>query len=296
MIVRDLHLASGQRLATGRRPLVMGILNATPDSFYPASRVNGEQGILDAALRMAADGADLLDIGGESSRPGSEYVDAAEEVRRVIPAIRAIRQRTSIPISIDTRKAEVARAALDEGADIINDISALRDDPELGSLAADRKCPVILMHMRGTPLTMQREPYYADTIGEIIAELGERVAAAKSCGVSEEAILLDPGIGFGKRPVDNLLILQGIGQFCRMGFPVVVGVSRKGFIGKVAGGPDGPLPVEERLAGSLAAAANAVVNGADILRVHDVRETAQLVRVLNAIETASLETTGELAE
>lgn len=296
MIVRDLHLANGRRLALGRRPLVMGILNATPDSFFPASRVHGEQGVLDAALRMAGDGADLLDIGGESSRPGSAYVDAAEEVRRVIPALRAIRRRSSIPISIDTRKAEVARAALDEGADIVNDISALRDDPQLGRLVADRKCPVILMHMRGTPLSMQREPYYADTIGEIIAELRDRIAAATSFGVSEDAILLDPGIGFGKRPVDNLLILRGIEQFCRLGFPVVVGASRKGFIGKVAGGQGEPLPVEERLPGSLAAAASAAIGGADIIRVHDVRETVQLVRVLSAIERANLETTGELAE
>lgn len=296
MIVRDLHLAGGRRLALGRRPLVMGILNATPDSFFPASRVDGEQGILDAALRMAADGADLLDLGGESSRPGSAYVDAAEEVRRIAPALRAIRRRSSIPISIDTRKAEVARAALDEGADIVNDISALRDDPQLGRLAADRGCPVILMHMRGTPLTMQREPHYADTISEIIAELRERIAAAKSFGVEDKAILLDPGIGFGKRTVDNLLILRGIEDFCRLGFPVVVGASRKGFIGKISGGQEGPLPVEERLSGSLAAAACAAIRGADILRVHDVRETVQLVRVLSAIETASLETTGELAE
>ncbi len=274
----------------------MGILNVTPDSFFSASRAGAEDEALRVAERMVEDGADLIDVGGESTRPGSGYVTAEEELARIIPAIRSIRRRFSIPLSIDTRKAEVARAALDEGADIINDVSALRDDPALGILAAERKTPVVLMHMRGTPLSMQLAPFYTDTIAEIVDELRQRVAAAIDCGISEERILIDPGIGFGKRVEDNLLIVREIARFGALGLPIVVGASRKGFIGQVLRQDGQPIPVEERLSGSLAVAALTAAAGADILRVHDVGETAQIVRIVHAVNSVSMEKTGELAE
>ncbi|WP_455382556.1 dihydropteroate synthase, partial [Salinispira pacifica] len=208
MIEKELSLPGGRRLLLGRRTLVMGILNVTPDSFYPGSRSRDVSAVTEAAERMVADGVDILDIGGESTRPGSDYVTEAEEIDRVVPAVRSVRRRLGVPISVDTRKAAVARAVLDEGADMINDVSALRDDPLLAGLAAERRCPVILMHMRGNPRTMQVDPAYADTVAEIVSELRERAEAARASGIADECILLDPGIGFGKRTEDNLLILR----------------------------------------------------------------------------------------
>jgi dihydropteroate synthase len=269
----------------------MGILNVTPDSFYSGSRTPDVASAVDAALSMVDGGAGVIDIGGESSRPGSDYVDTAEELERVVPVVRALRARSDVPISVDTRKEAVARAALDEGADIINDISALRDDPRMASLAAECNVPAILMHMRGTPKTMQSSPHYDDPVGEISDELIGFARAAEEQGVSN--LVLDPGIGFGKRLSDNVAILAHIPQLKALGYPLLIGLSRKSFLGMILRDQDGTLrPSEDRLAASLAANAVAAIAGADILRVHDVRQTADLVRVIDAIRAVTERTEG----
>ncbi len=262
-------------------PRVMGIINCTPDSFYSPSRKEELRTGVETALAMETAGAYILDIGGESSRPGSEYVEAGVEIDRVVPLIREIRRYSKIPISIDTRKAEVAAAALDAGADWINDISALEDDPELGRLAGERGIPIILMHKRGIPTTMQENPDYSDTIGEITGELGKAVIRAGSLGIKRENIIIDPGIGFGKRVEDNLQILKAIPRIKELGFPVLIGASRKAFIGSIL-----EKPVEERLIGSVSVHLYAAIRGVDILRVHDVDETVQALSLLSAIESA----------
>ncbi len=257
----------------------MGILNCTPDSFFPDSRAMGAAQAGEAAAAMAGEGADIIDVGGESTRPGSEYADADDELRRVIPVIEAIRSCSDLPISIDTRKAVVASRALDAGADIVNDVSALRDDPELALLVAAKRVPVVLMHMRGTPKDMQLNPRYDDTVREVCDELSAFVGRALAAGVRREQIILDPGIGFGKRDEDNLRLLAGIPSIRRMGYPVLIGLSRKGFIGRLTGG----RPVGERLAGSLAANVYAALSGAAILRVHDVAESVDACRIVRAL-------------
>lgn len=263
----------------------MGIINCTPDSFFVSSRSLGVEDAVRTARAMVSDGADVLDIGGESSRPGSEYVEADEELSRVVPVIRAIRSESDIPISIDTRKRAVAEAALDAGADIVNDISALRDDPDLMALVVERRVPVILMHMRGNPKTMQSNPVYADTIGEISAELIARVEAALEAGVAADRIVIDPGIGFGKTVDDNVAILARIGDFRRLGYPVVVGLSRKSFLGAIIGGS---RAAEERRAATIAAHTIAALSGAEILRVHDVRDTVDAIRVVTAYQAVAV--------
>lgn len=282
--MREFPLPSGRELYLSGRPIVMGILNVTPDSFFVASRSVDPEQAAERALAMVADGAGIIDVGGESSRPGSDYVDAEEEHRRVVPVVRRIRAQSSVAISVDTRKAAVAAAALDAGADIVNDITALRDDPGLASVCADRSAPVILMHMQGTPKTMQKEPRYDDPVAEIRAELAQFVDRARDAGI--ESIIVDPGIGFGKRLSDNLEILANLEAFATLGYPVLVGLSRKSFLGMILRSEDGEIrPTEDRLSGTLAAHAVAVLRGADILRVHDVRQTADLVRVISAIES-----------
>ncbi len=283
---RTISLPRGRSLLLDR-PLVMGILNVTPDSFYPHSRVpaseeSAEPGVL-AARAMIQAGADVLDIGGESTRPGSAAVADADERARVVPLIQAIRRESDIPISIDTRKLSVARAAVDAGADIINDVSGLRDEPELASYAAEHRLPVVIMHMRGTPATMQRSPHYEDVVAEVSDELRRLVAAAGERGVAPEQIIIDPGIGFGKRFSDNIDLINGIPSLAGLGYPVLVGLSRKAFLGSVgAAAEENPLPVEERLAPTLAATVIAVLKGADIVRVHDVTETVRAVRTVGA--------------
>lgn len=265
----------------------MGIINVTPDSFYPGSRSTVADEAARSARQMIANGADILDIGGESTRPGSEYVDAGEERERVVPVIEAIRAESDIAISVDTRKASVAEAALEAGADIVNDVSALRDDPELASLVAERGVPVVLMHMRGTPQTMQENPEYQDTIAEIQRELGEFADAALQAGVRPDQIILDPGVGFGKTVSDNVRIVRHIDLFRTLGYPLLLGVSRKSFIGALC--PGGGRPVEERLAGTLAVHAYAILHGTEILRVHDVKETADVRAVLTGISGVDTE-------
>jgi dihydropteroate synthase len=249
------------------RVLVMGVINVAPDSFFPASRMLSPHAAVECAQRMVADGADIIDIGGESSRPGSRPISAGEELERVLPVIEKIRAECDVVLSVDTTKADVAREALDRGASIINDISALRADPAMATVAVERGAYVVLMHMQGTPRTMQATPEYDDPTAEVLAFLEERVREATRQGIARERLFIDPGIGFGKRLLHNLALLRDMNTFAATGLPVLVGVSRKSFLGELL-----DLPVSERLEATLAAQAVAVASGADILRVHDVRE------------------------
>ncbi|MCL6620462.1 MAG: dihydropteroate synthase [Syntrophobacterales bacterium] len=264
------------------RPLVMGIVNVTPDSFADGGRHLSREAALAHARNLVAAGADLLDVGGESTRPFSEPVPLEEELRRVIPVIEAIRTELDVPLSIDTYKAEVARQALKAGAQIINDISALRFDPDMAPLAAATGAPVILMHMKGTPRDMQADPRYDDLLGEIKAFLKERRDFALAQGIAPDAIVLDPGIGFGKTFAHNLQILNHLDTFLDLGCPLLVGPSRKAFIGHYLGG----LPPDDRDYGTLAAVAVAVHKGAKILRVHNVAAASQFLTLLRIIQTA----------
>jgi len=261
-----------------RRTAVMGIVNVTPDSFSDGGKYFSSDRAVAHGEQMARDGADLIDVGGESTRPGARPVTAEDELDRVIPVIRGLRRRLSIPISIDTTKSCVARAALDEGADLINDISALGFDPAMASVVAAEKVPVVLMHMQGTPRTMQQSPVYEDVVEEVKSYLQDRVRFAVEAGVEAGRIVVDPGIGFGKNLAHNLALLRGLSALAALGRPLLVGTSRKTFIGKILDA--GP---EDRLEGSLAAAVAAVLAGANIVRVHDVKEAARAVRIGDAL-------------
>lgn len=266
-----------------RRPKIMGILNVTPDSFSDGGRFVDLDSAVRQALKMVQEGADILDIGGESTRPGAKTVAWREEHDRIVPVIQAIREATQDAdpgpvISVDSRKPEVAEAAVLAGADIWNDVSALTYSEDSLPLAADLGCPVILMHAQGTPETMQDRPRYDDTVEEVLTYLRDRIADCESVGIEREAITIDPGIGFGKRLKDNLAILRETARFAALA-PILIGTSRKSFIQKIDGSP-----VDQRLAGSLASALYAASKGADILRVHDVAETLQSLRVWEAIE------------
>jgi dihydropteroate synthase len=287
----SLGLSDGRRIETELPAFVMAILNATPDSFWEGSRTPGyasATGALDAdaaargadmAFAFQADGADIIDIGGESTRPGSAYVTEEEELSRVIPLIKAIRKKSDVPISVDTRKSRVLEAALAEGADMLNDVSALADDPAMAPLAARTRIPVILMHKRGSPGDMQVNPFYDDPVREVIAELLARVRFAEDSGIARERIILDPGIGFGKRHSDNVALIAGLAEIAATGYPVLMALSRKSVIGEITS-----RTIEDRLAGTLAANLIAVQRGAFMLRVHDVRETCDALRVLKEIE------------
>ena len=257
----------------------MGIVNVTPDSFSDGGVHFDRSKAIEAALRMESDGAAIVDVGGESTRPGSDAVSIDEELDRVIPVIEGIRKRSDVRVSIDTRKAVVARAALNAGANVINDVSAMRHDPEMRRLAASHGVPVILMHMRGEPKTMQDNPQYDDVVTEVARELTEWRDDAIAAGVEPSRILVDPGIGFGKTFDHNLKILARCEELTRVA-PVVIGASRKAFIGHLTGRPSGA----ERVFGSLAAVAAAHRGGAAMVRVHDVRETVDFLKVLGAIE------------
>jgi dihydropteroate synthase len=264
-----------------RRPLVMGVLNVTPDSFSDGGQYASTDRAVAHAQAMAAAGADLIDVGGESTRPGSDPVLPEEQVRRVVPVLQAVRDlRLGVAFSIDTTIAEVAAAALDAGASIINDISAGRDDePAMFQLAARRRCPLILMHMLGRPKTMQQSPTYLDVTGEVAAFLQDRLIKAGTWGVEIDRILLDPGIGFGKNTAHNLELLRRLAELTTLGRPLVVGSSRKRFIGQITGVAD----PEQRLFGTAATVAWSLANGASIVRVHDVEPMVQVVRMCAAI-------------
>lgn len=266
------------RMEFGARVYLMGVLNVTPDSFSDGGRHFDTETAIEAGLRMVGEGADILDVGGESTRPGSEGVLAEEELRRVIPVIEGLRRRSPVPISVDTQKAAVAETALRAGANMINDISALRD-PRMGEVAARAGVPLVLMHMRGEPRTMQQgEIVYGDVTAEVAEFLSQAVERAVSCGVSRERVIVDPGIGFGKTVEHNLELIDRLGELKRLGRPVLVGPSRKSFIGKILDRPPG-----ERLFGTAAAVAASVLRGADIVRVHDVCEMQQVARVALAV-------------
>jgi dihydropteroate synthase len=267
----------GRMLPTSTRCLVMGIVNVTPDSFADGGRYLDPPAAVAHGLALAAEGADLLDVGGESTRPGASYVEEAVELDRVVPVVEGLAAATGVPVSIDTRKAAVARAALAAGATVVNDVSAGRDDPDLLGVAAEGGAAVVLMHMQGTPATMQDDPGYHDVLAEVEVFLRERCAAAEAAGVARDALVVDPGIGFGKRDEHNYALLGGLARLTRLGHPVLVGTSRKGFIGRAL-----DLPVEERLEGTAAAVVWAVERGARIVRVHDV---APMVRTVRMTET-----------
>jgi dihydropteroate synthase len=261
---------------------VMGILNVTPDSFSDGNRYFDPLKAVEHALKMVEDGADIIDVGGESTRPGSEAVAPDEELRRVVPVIEAIAKRVAVPISIDTYKASVASAALNAGASIINDISGLKFDSDMAGVAAESGAYVIVMHIKGTPRDMQKDPVYSDLIEEVLDYLKESVRMAEAAGVERSRIIIDPGIGFGKTVDHNLQILKNLSDFRGLGLPILVGASRKTFIGKILDGAG----TSERLEGTAAAVAIAVMNGADIVRVHDVKEMAKVVKVADAIKRA----------
>lgn len=259
------------------RPALMGIVNVTPDSFSENGLNFESQSAIEAGIRMIEDGADLLDVGGESTRPGADPVSEDEEIRRVLPVIKALAAK-SIAVSVDTRKPAVARAALSAGAQIVNDVTAL-EDPQMAAVCAEAGCTVCLMHMKGAPQTMQAKPVYDDVVAEVLAFLLDRVTMAGRVGVLRERIWLDPGIGFGKTPIHNLELLHGLPQFVATGLPVLIGVSRKSSIGVYSGG----AAVDQRLPGSLAAQVLAQASGVRIVRAHDVREARQAIDVAAAI-------------
>lgn len=258
----------------------MGIINVTPDSFSDGGVHFDRAKAIEAALRMEEDGAELVDVGGESTRPGSDPVSTEEELDRVVPVIEGIRTRSPVRISIDTRKGAVAGAAMDAGADMVNDVSALRHDPEMGPLVAARGVQVILMHMRGEPRTMQQDIHYDEVVQDVESELTAWRDEAIANGIAPVRIFVDPGIGFGKTLEHNLELLARCGELAKIA-PVVIGASRKAFIGHLTGRPGGPA----RMAGSLATVAAAYQGGAAIVRVHDVRETVDFLRVLSAIDS-----------
>jgi dihydropteroate synthase len=260
--------------------ILMGIINVTPDSFSDGGQFLDTEKAVEHGLKMADDGAAIIDVGAESTRPGSEPVTADEQIKRAIPVIKSLSRKIRIPISIDTYNYEVAKAALDAGAAIINDITALSDD-RMARLAAQEGVPVVLMHMQGTPKTMQVEPKYKDVVGEVLAFLLERAKRAEGFGIPKELIFIDPGIGFGKTVKHNLLLLKHIDNFVDSGYRVLVGLSRKAFIGKITG-KENPT---ERIFGTAAAVALCVAAGVSILRVHDVAEMVDVIEVVNELKT-----------
>ena len=276
-------------LELGRRTCVMGVVNVTPDSFSDGGRFFNSAAAVAQGLRLAVEGADIIDVGGESTRPFSEAVSDEEEIRRVVPVIAELAGRIRIPISIDTTKAAVARRALEAGAAMVNDIAALRFDPGLAGVAAEFGVPVILMHMRGEPRTMQVTPRYDDLVGEIYSFLQEAAAAAERQGISRSRVIVDPGIGFGKTPEHNLQLIRRLPEFAGLDLPLLVGPSRKSFIRRLVK-PEGEKDVSPDLpaveTGTQAAVAASIFNGAHIVRVHDVANTVATVKVVDAIVNA----------
>lgn len=262
----------------GRLPLVMGIVNVTPDSFSDGGRYFDAAAAVEHGLRLAAEGADLLDVGGESTRPGAAPVDTDEELRRVVPVVEALARRAGVPVSIDTRKARVAREALAAGAEAVNDVSGFEGDPDMLAVVAEARCGALAMHMQGEPRTMQRAPRYGDVVGEVIAYLRSRRDALVAAGIDAARIALDPGIGFGKTLAHNLALLRSVGRMCRLGRPVVIGHSRKRWIGELLGDLEA-----DRTAGTLAASIYLAGQGADVLRVHDVASVRQAVLLFDAL-------------
>jgi dihydropteroate synthase len=279
-----LTLPSGASLALGDRTLVMGILNITPDSFADGGAHFDAQRAVDAGARMVEDGADILDVGGESTRPGAAPVGAEEEKRRVLPVIEALASRVKVPISIDTYKADVADEACNAGASIVNDISGLVYDPALGNVAARRKMPIVLMHTRGRSADMYKEAVYSDPVREVADELGQRVAYAVSCGIAREQIVIDPGLGFAKRAEHSFGTLAHLDRLAALDLPILVGASRKSFLKRAVG----DLAPDARDWATAGAVAAAVLLGAHIVRVHAVKEMADVVRVADTLRRSRI--------
>jgi dihydropteroate synthase len=271
-------IIAGRDYPFGHRTYVMGVMNVTPDSFSG----DGLGGDVEAAVRQAEEfveaGVDFFDVGGESTRPGAEPVPAEEEIQRTVPVVARLRAEFPTPISIDTSHAATARAALESGAHLVNDITGLRGDPDMAAVVAEFGVPVVLMHIQGTPRTMQQNPTYDDVIEDVRAYLQESIARATAAGIARDRIIVDPGIGFGKTVAHNLQILRRLGELRTLGCPILVGTSRKSFLGKIL-----DRPVTERLEGTAASVAIAIAHGADVVRVHDVREMVRVVRVADAI-------------
>jgi len=275
----ELTFADGAIMGLGLRTRVMGVLNVTPDSFSDGNLYPDLPAALERAARMADGGADIIDVGGESTRPGADPVDETEEINRVIPVVEGIKKTLSVRVSVDTRKASVARRAIDAGADMINDISTLRDRAML-PLLRETRTPVVLMHMRGEPRTMQRQTRYDDIVADVVGFLRDCSVTAASAGLADDKILIDPGIGFGKSAAGNMTLLNELPALAQIGRPIMIGASRKSFIGTVL-----DLPVEDRLEGSLAIAAFSAAQGAHMVRAHDVRATLRVVRMIDAIRS-----------
>jgi dihydropteroate synthase len=276
-----MRLSIGARLFEGPGPFLMGIVNTTPDSFSDGGRFLDAEAAVSHAFRLAAEGADLVDVGGESTRPGAPPVAVEEELRRVVPVVERLRARgLPLPISVDTTKGAVARAALAAGADLVNDVSGLAD-PDLGRAVAEARVPVVLMHTRGTPADMQSRSNYGDVVAEVVAELRATLARAVAAGIDAGAVILDPGIGFAKTAEQSVELLARIGELRALGRPLLVGPSRKSFIGKLTGAPAG-----ERVPGTLAAVTACVLAGVELLRVHDVAPCRQAAVVAAALRDA----------
>jgi dihydropteroate synthase len=284
--VFKLKLASST-LSLGERTLVMGVLNVTPDSFSDGGKFFEHGRAIEHALEMEKAGADLLDIGGESTRPGSQGTPADEELARVLPVIEGLRGRLKIPISIDTRKAEVADAAIAAGAQIINDVSGLRHHPQIAEVAARHRVPLILMHMRGEPATMQKGPFARDVIKDVTQGLRSSLALARKAGVAKSQIILDPGIGFGKSFQQNYELLRKLPELAKLGYPLLVGTSRKGFLGATLARDGKPAPANERLWATAATVTASILGGAHMVRVHDVAEMVQVAQVADCVLAGS---------
>ncbi|HKM67117.1 MAG TPA: dihydropteroate synthase [Candidatus Acidoferrum sp.] len=270
-------------LLLDERTLVMGVLNVTPDSFSDGGKFFRTGDAVKAALAMQRAGADILDIGAESTRPGSAGISVEEELQRLLPVLRALRGRLKIPISIDTQKAGVAEVALAAGAEILNDISGLKNDPRIAEVAARFGVPLILMHMRGTPRTMQKQPFAKDVVNDVARGLRQAVAMARRAGVRKSQIILDPGIGFGKNFAQNYELLAKLPALAKLGYPLLVGTSRKGFLGATLARDGKPAPAEERIWGTAATVTASILQGAHIVRVHDVGEMAQVAKVADCL-------------
>jgi len=278
-----LHLPS-RTLVLGERTLVMGILNVTPDSFSDGGLFLDADAAVTRALEMEHAGADILDVGGESTRPGSQAISAEEELRRVLPVLERLRGKIKIPISVDTGKSEVAEAAAAAGAEILNDVTALRNDPRIAEVACRRKLPLILMHMRGEPRTMQKGPFAKDVVRDVLAGLRRAIAIARRAGVTRSQIIIDPGIGFGKSYSQNFELLARLPELAKLGFPILIGTSRKSFIGRaLEGSSRGNVAKAERIWGTAATVAASILQGAHIVRVHDVAEISEVARVADVL-------------
>jgi dihydropteroate synthase len=282
-----LELRSGT-LVLGERTLIMGVLNVTPDSFSDGGKYDQPEAAIQHALALEMAGADLLDIGGESTRPGSEETSASQELDRLLPVLEGLRGRLKVPISVDTRRSTVAEIAMREGAQIINDVSGLRSDARVAEVAAKCGAPLVLMHMRGEPRTMQRGPFALDVMKDVTRGLRESVARARKAGVEKSRIILDPGIGFGKSYGQNYELIEKLPQLAALGYPLLVGSSRKGFLGATLARAGKRLPLGERIWGTAATVTASILGGAHIVRVHDVAEMAQVARVADCVANPKL--------